>query len=233
MRTDFLLGWAQEHFLHGHLLTPWITDYVDLEESLAVGSIAQEELAHASLLMELAGFDTDGRDDIVFSWDADRWSPSGLLTEQYREWPATIVRGLLLSTAAVTRTTWLRDFADDARHAAAAVLLAEQGLHVAHWTRWVHRLGGDPRTSGELAAAMATLLPRAGDLFDAVPADEVTVLRRSWSDETGAVLRAAGVPAVAVVPEPDRQSTSGLASILRDVRAVRTTSDDGVLGRYR
>lgn len=228
MAPEALVRWAQEHFLHAHQLTPWITDYVDLEESLSVGSIAQEELAHAAVLMELAGHDADGRDEIVYGWDVNRWTPSALVTVPLVGWPATVVRGLLLSTAAVVRTSGLGD--DPTCRAAAQVLLAEQRLHVVHWTRWVRRLRADARTVGALTTTTAELMPLATDLFDAVP-DELMVerLRDAWSREVSALL-----PDSADQTRPAAARTKqALSEILGEVRALRTTPDDGVLGRYR
>ena len=57
--TALLRRWADDLFLHGHDLTRWITDYVDIEESMAVGSMSQEELAHGATLLEFAGDDPD------------------------------------------------------------------------------------------------------------------------------------------------------------------------------
>ena len=37
--SGMVLAFADDLFLHGHHLPRWVTDYVDIEESLAVGSI--------------------------------------------------------------------------------------------------------------------------------------------------------------------------------------------------
>lgn len=236
MTTDPLLAWAQDHFLHGHLLAYWITDYIDLEESLAVGSIAQEELAHAALLLELAGYDAAGRDQIVYSWDPALWSPAELVTRQLDDWPSTVLRGLLMSTAAAARTGWMTRAAPAARRDAAGVLRAEQRLHITHWERWAFRLSRDPRTGNEIRAASAALLPLAADLLDGAGDDEQAArqVHRAWARDAADVLGRVGLPAdlLAVAPRP-RRRYAGLDAILSSVRELRTTPEDGVVGMYR
>ena len=51
MESSLVLAWCDDLSLQSHQLSKWITDYFDLEESLAVGSIAQELLAHSAALM--------------------------------------------------------------------------------------------------------------------------------------------------------------------------------------
>lgn len=237
MSEEPLLCWAQDHFLHGHLLTSWITDYIDLEESLAVGSIAQEELAHASLLLELAGYGEAARDDMVYRWDPALWSPAELMTLPIYDWPSTVLRGLLLSTAATSRTAWLGNSAEPARQQAAAVLVAEQTLHVTHWQRWVHRLADDPRTERELQAAADAVLVVCSDLLDGLPDTNLVAMRRTWWADVVEALGGAGiiVPAAAPTARGRRPGNelAGLSSILSPVRELRTTPDDGVVGIYR
>jgi 1,2-phenylacetyl-CoA epoxidase catalytic subunit len=239
MKPDPVLLWAQDHFLHGQLLTPWITDYIDLEESLAVGSIAQEEFAHAALLLELAGADLVGRDELIYRWPQARWAPAALATMPLPEWPDAVVRALLLATAAATRTASLGESPEPNRRDAAIVLLAEQQLHITHWSRWVFRLGNDPRTAAALAAAVTALLPAATDLFDGFGVDEPAEeqLRREWAKQVSTILRSGGVLADPLVHPAtarlDGTHHDGLAAILAEVRELRTTPDDGVLGMYR
>jgi 1,2-phenylacetyl-CoA epoxidase catalytic subunit len=236
MGPDPLLSWAQDRFLHGHLLAHWITDYVDLEESLAVGSIAQEELAHASVLLELAGYDTAGRDEIIYGWAPGRWSPAELVTRPLDDWPSTVLRGLLMSTAAVALAHWLAGAPQTGRREAGGVLLAEQRLHVTHWERWVLRLGRDPGTGPEMRAAASTLLPMAADLLDGLPTPDpaAALVIRDWAGGTGQILAQAGLPAgmLPSAPRP-RRPCPGLGPILGTIRALRTTPADGVVGLYR
>ena len=239
MTAEPELLWAQDCFLHGHLLASWITDYIDLEESLAVGSIAQEEIAHAALLFELAGFDAADRDAVVYEWDAGSWQPARLACVVTDHWPTAVVRGLLLAAASLARGAWLGASADPVRRDAASVLTAERQLHVTHWTRWVRRLGGDPRTAGELGAAVHALLPMSADLFDGIGGNDVTgqELRGQWAAHVAAVLGDGGVPSDPLsYTATVRSSGTGLPDarkVLATVRALRTVPEDGVLGIYR
>ena len=86
--TPLVESWAEDLFLHGHDLARWITDYVDLEESLAVGSMSQEDLAHAATLWAGLGHDSEWRDEKVYRSDPSSWRPSRLCTSRLLEWPA-------------------------------------------------------------------------------------------------------------------------------------------------
>lgn len=237
-----LLSQAEDHFLHGHLLVPWITDYVDLEESLAVGSMAQEELAHAATLMELAGLDLHGRDQFIFERPESAWAPTALLTYRLRDWPATVLRAYLLATAATVRSLLLSGSADPEWARAGEVLLAEQRLHVTHWQRWVLLLGQDGRTSAEFRARAREILPMAADVFAAPtggPADEPAIAQAAhaaWVDSLTGPLSEVEISPVALgsSPQPRRRDEgSELTQILAEVRELRRGPDDGVRGLYR
>lgn len=238
---DELVRAAEDHFLHGHFLAAWITDYVDLEESLAVGSLAQEELAHAATVLELAGHDAAERDRFVFERPLDEWWPTRLLAHKLHDWPATVIRGLLLATAATVRSRWLLTSSEAVLRDAAAVMLAEQELHVTHWSRWLHVLGSSERTHEEMRHRVGVVLPLAADLFSAshgVAENETRAgLRREWLDHTAPVLERAGLPTDGFDRDPIPRSSADrqpeLVETFSQVRALRIGGDDGVRGMYR
>jgi 1,2-phenylacetyl-CoA epoxidase catalytic subunit len=226
--TEGLMRAAEDHFLHGHLLSSWIVDYVDLEESLAVGSLAQEDLAHAALLLELAGCDLAGRDAFIYERPIDEWMPTRLVTHGLHQWPATVVRGLLVASAAIVRCGQWAGADSEALRAAALVMRAEQELHETHWRRWVTLLGADVRTAAELGRCAAAVLPLATDLFGDGS------LHRAWLSRMTHVLVQAGVPVDAVsAPRPRVAGGPELAEILGTVRALRDPASPGVRGLYR
>lgn len=238
---DMFLRYAEDQFLHGHLLSSWIVDYIDLEESLAVGSIAQEELAHAALLVELAGEDTVGRDRFIYERPLAEWWPSRLVVASERNWPATVLRGLLVASAGVRLSRELSDAGTPPVRGAAETMRAEQELHVTHWTTWVRLLSSGAGTRDELIKRGSDVLPLARDLFGTAPglpsAQECSRRHEAFVAQVRPVLDAAGLdtsllgeqPLVRIAgsEQPELDKTLGV------VRALRVGPDDGVRGVYR
>lgn len=238
---QMFLRYAEDQFLHGHLLSSWIVDYIDLEVSLAVGSIAQEELAHAALLLELAGEDADGRDRFIYERPLAEWWPSRLVVASERDWPATVLRGLLIASAGMLLSRELGDDGTPRVREAAATMRAEQELHVTHWTAWVRLLSGDTRTRDEFIKRGTDVLPLAQDLFGAAPGMPAAPVRdrihESFVAQLHPVLDAAGLDATLLGAQPAARIAGReqpeLGKTLGTVRALRGGPDDGVRGVYR
>lgn len=227
--------WADDLFLHGHDLVRWITDYVDLEESLAVGSMAQEELSHAAALLMSIGIDAVERDQRLFVRPLPDWAPPRLLLRPATTWPDTVARSLLFSEATATLIGQLRQRGDDALAATASVVGAEQALHVRHWHRWVRILVRDRRTDDELLAALHARAGECDDLFAPAPGEEgddtfTGVLVEDWGKRVLAALIALGAGDVDL-PDPAAQRTplpagSEVAVLLERVRSIRVEHPD-------
>ncbi|MER7400522.1 hypothetical protein ABT381_33985, partial [Streptomyces sp. NPDC000151] len=88
---------ADDLFLHAHRLAERTVDYTELEEALAVGSIAQEDLAHARTLLGLLGYDEAAADAHFFDRPAALWQPTALTASARdgRAW--AVARGLYLA----------------------------------------------------------------------------------------------------------------------------------------
>ena len=56
-REAALERWADDEFLIGHQLGLLMHAHLDLEEAVAMGSLSQDELSHASLILEMLGDD--------------------------------------------------------------------------------------------------------------------------------------------------------------------------------
>lgn len=231
---------AQDHFLHGHLLGSWVVDYIDLEESLAIGSVAQEELAHAATYWSLSGLDNAGRDDFVYERPVETWHPTRLLSHRLHDWPATVVRGVLLSHAALLRAEVLCASDSEPLRAAGAVIAAEQQLHLTHWQRWVTLLSGDARTSSEFAQRAAVVVPLGRDVFGCVEPGDPTSGRRlhqSWAQRVASCFNDPQTVAQALGDEPLSRDAAtdhrDLVEVFDDIRGIRLGPDDGVRGLYR
>lgn len=232
-----LLRVAEDRFLHGHLLSRWITDYVDLEESLAVGSIAQEEMAHAATLIEFGGLDLKQRDSFIFERPVQQWQPTALVTHRLETWPATVVRGYLLASVGVIGSLLLSGAHRREVRDAGEVMVAEQRLHVTHWQRWLSLLAGDARTRDELRGCADEVLPLARDVFGdpAFGRADGEQAHLAWVSSVAEALGAAGISTQALGDSPAARgrSVGDVAGILAEVRSLRVGADDGVRALYR
>lgn len=231
-------------FLHAHRLAGRTVDYTELEEALAVGSIAQEDLAHARALLGLLGYDEAAADAHFFDRPAQLWQPSALTASDHdgRAW--SIARGLIVAAGVIALVGSACDALDDApadraTRTALEAIADEQRLHLGHWAARATQYAGRAR-SGEPAAVLATAVRAADDLFGA-PALRATAPERptgggvlpaipaaAVAERFHSVLRGAGLPSAFVprLPEqPSGRATGdafpGLRDILGELRTVR------------
>lgn len=232
--SALLRRWADDLFLHGHDLTHWITDYVDIEESMAVGSMAQEELAHGATLLEFAGDNHEQRDWRVYRRAVEEWTPSEPVAHRVRDWPVAVARALLLTEATLTIVDHLAQSTEPRFASALEVIRSEQELHARHWHRWVKILHGEPTTADELRGALDDQAQRSADFFGASPdgddSDGLRELHGEWRRRVARALKDVGITDVELPGEPRPRRTRGpdddLAEILAGLRAVRTANPD-------
>ncbi|MER6992349.1 hypothetical protein ABT337_22725 [Saccharopolyspora hirsuta] len=217
---------AEDLFLCSHLLAGRLYDFVELETSLAEGSIAQECLAHASVLAELSGAAPTGVDEYFFERSPDRWLPSGIWFRGSRSWSAAVVRGLLLALALELAMNRSHVDGQELRQ-----LAVEQEAHSAHWGRAFAALLADEEIRDELRSDFQQILDVAGDLLGVPPLDTDPDVQAEFADR----LVRAGVPdswlaAWPSSPRPRQRSWSaGIEEVITEVNAVRRTYDPGVI----
>lgn len=243
IHAPLVVAWCDDLFLQGHQLAHWITDYVDLEESLAMGSIAQEHLAHAAALLGACEMSNVERDAHVYERPASRWFPSELSMLPRRDWPATVAHALLMNQGLLVLRSHMQ-LPDKPRvQQLAEIIKAEQDLHARHWARWARVFASDPGLSDEFTHRLAGAAALAADLFgfpvsDAGPdvllatADPAN-MQRQWAEATTLVLEDAGItaPTLPKLPEPRRpgDTSEPLARILTELRWAR---GPGGVNRY-
>lgn len=188
---------ADDLFLHGHSLSRWVVDYVDLEESLSAGTIAQDDLAHAVALWEAAGRSAPVRDDLVYERGIDEWHASPLGTWAAHDWPEVVARGVVL--AVIARHILDNDSVVD------RAVRAEQAIHDEHWRRWTSILIGDDELRSAFLTAVSEALGRGA------------VYGNAWQTALPSALRS-------IDPENtpfDDTREAELDALLTELRAVR------------
>lgn len=214
--TGLWLALSDDLFVLGNRLGERIVDYIDLEESLAVGSIGQEALAHAETVLALHGFDESAADAHFFDRPQEQWQVSRVIG-RLGDWPSTVVCGLVIA-AAVTVLAEERAANDPA----IAAIRNEQRVHLDHWRRWARALAAWPETSEEFTQAYAEVTRCAGDLFGAGPHNALPGalhgrLAALVSDSGGPGSRLPQLP----VPRTAGMGSSVLADCLARGRLVR------------
>lgn len=156
-----LLNWALDDFVVGHFLGIQITNYVDLEESLVIGSYSQDHLGHAGVLLELAGIDRGDVDYHFYYLPSESWTVTPLAAWQSEEWSDVVTKHLLYSALVAVRLRGLSSgpFAD-----ASQVLALENDQHRRHWTDWWSTLQADPEQRARLEGSLDDALARCGHL---------------------------------------------------------------------
>ncbi|MFI7407034.1 Phenylacetic acid catabolic protein [Streptomyces sp. NPDC049541] len=204
------LALAEDLFVLGNRLGERIVDYIDLEESLAVGSIGQEALAHAETILTLHAFDASAADAHFFERPQEQWRVSRVIG-RLGDWPSTVVCGLVIAAAV---SVLAEGRADD--EPAFAAIRDEQLVHLDHWRRWARALAAWPETSDEFTRAFTEVTHCAGDLFGAGPQDAVTDALHA---RLAALVGDSGVPGSRLphLPVPRAAGTGG--SVLSDCLA--------------
>jgi 1,2-phenylacetyl-CoA epoxidase catalytic subunit len=239
--ANAVLSWADDLFLHSHQLVRWVTDYVDLEESLAIGSVAQEELAHSNALLEQSGATVEERDWRIYVRKPTDWFPSRLALWPADDWPATVARGFLLTQGSLVVVARLQERGGERLGRTAAVIGAEQQLHARHWGRWVDILACDPDSAELFGSYLAEAAARCDDLFGFPTGRAVSLdpeaMHRAFLEAVGKELVELGVtppplPAETVGRRPGGAGPE-LARHLARVRQIRNAHPDRVYGIYR
>ncbi|HZQ28190.1 MAG TPA: Phenylacetic acid catabolic protein [Acidimicrobiales bacterium] len=235
IHAPLVVAWCDDLFLQGHQLARWITDYVDLEESLAMGSVAQEHLAHAAALLGACEMNEYERDAHVYERPADQWFPSALSFLPRQDWPATVAHALFLNQGLLVLRSHVQ-LPDKPRvQQLAEIIRAEQDLHARHWARWVRVFASDPELADEFGDRVAKAAGMAVDLFgfpagvdgpdalvgDTDPAD----MQREWAKATTCVLEEAGItaPDLPDTPQPRQpgDTREPLTQVLAELRWAR------------
>src|SRR5919106_2855368 len=173
-RLPLLLSLADDELVIGHRHSEWTGWAPHLEEDLAFSSIAQDEMAHARLLYELA--------EPLAGRDGDSLS-LGRRPEEYRhavicerpngDWGYTIARQWLYDEADDVRTSVLESSSWKELRDALGVIRMEERYHLDHGRTWFRRVAEDGVTARDrLAAGLELAVAEAMALFEALPDEE-------------------------------------------------------------
>jgi ring-1,2-phenylacetyl-CoA epoxidase subunit PaaC len=198
-RLILLLALADDELVIGHRHSEWTGWAPYIEEDLAFSSIAQDEMAHARLLYEIAGQLTgEDPDALALGRKPPEYRNAVLCERPNGDWGFTVARQYLYDTADEVRLAALagssfKDLAD-----AVGTIQLEERYHLEHGRLWFRRLAEGPVQAREhLADGLSQALPEAMALFETLPGEKAllddSVIRRSSEDLLGDWLERVGL----------------------------------------
>jgi len=214
---ELLRSMADDEFVIGFSDSEWTGIAPLLEEDVAMSSLAQDELGHATalygLLADLTGTDPDA---LAYDREPDAYRHCRLLDHGRGDWAMAIARRFLYDTADGVRLDALVGGSWAPLADLVGKLVREERYHQMHATVWLDRLargGSEPRS--RLIDALATLGPDAGTVFAPLPDERALVdagilatslaeLDTRWRAAIEPTLAALDLPIPPPVREPER-----------------------------
>lgn len=213
--ANLLLSVADDKFVLGHRNADWTGLAPILEEDIAFSSLAQDELAHASALYQIAADLLNTKaDKLAYGRAAADYRCAQLveLSDEF-DWALAIARNFFCDHFDFCRLNRLANSAYTPVAQLAARLIGEEKIHLDHVDSWIRRLGkGSPEAKARVAAALGRLSDLAPMLFEPFeglgeleaaglyPGDTATMFRE-WSDQLRHVTAEADVPLKLGAPE--------------------------------
>jgi ring-1,2-phenylacetyl-CoA epoxidase subunit PaaC len=206
--ANLLLSVADDKFVLGHRNADWTGLAPILEEDIAFSSLAQDELAHASALYQIAADLLNTKaDKLAYGRDPADYRCAQLveLSDEF-DWGIAIARNLFCDHFDFCRLSRLANSAYTPVAQLAARLVGEEKIHVDHVDSWIARLArGSAEAKARIAAALGRLSDLAPMLFEPFegledleaagiyPGDTATMFRQ-WAEQLRRVAADADVP---------------------------------------
>ncbi len=209
--VNFILHWADDKYIMGHEIASQTRFYgPDLEENLALGSLAQDDLGHARLLYGLLAESDLEIDKLVYLRSPGEYRNSLLAaTQEPDNWAFWVIKGLLFAQAELVRcqainALFSREPAQNSDKAQwlyiSNIIIQDDAIHLEHWQQWLEVLGRQPEGHARLQAALERLLPLGREFFHArtwndlagelkIPAPESGLLLEEWNNRLAALLK--------------------------------------------
>ena len=177
-----LRSMADDEFVIGYSDSEWTGIAPQLEEDIAMSSLAQDELGHAAalygLLAGLAGATGDATDPDALAYDREPadYRHARLLDHGRGDWAMTMARRYLYETADAVRLEALVGGSWPPLAELVGKLVREERYHTMHVTTWLERLataGGE--ATDRLVTALDALGPDSGTVFTPLPGEQALV----------------------------------------------------------
>jgi ring-1,2-phenylacetyl-CoA epoxidase subunit PaaC len=212
--AEYALRLGDDALILAQRLSHWISRAPELEEDVALGNIALDQLGHARSFLGYAGGAWDKtEDDLAYFRREPEFRCAHLFEQPNGDFVATIARQFVASCYQFELYSQLTASSDATLAAIAAKAVKEVDYHRDHSTQWLLRLAlGTEESRRRMTHGLALVWPYVGELFSddelvsrlagtgvaCLPSD----LRPEFDRLTGAVLAEAELEAPQVPSAP-------------------------------
>ncbi|MHC6593441.1 1,2-phenylacetyl-CoA epoxidase subunit PaaC [Arthrobacter sp. C152] len=217
--AEYALRLGDDALILAQRLGHWISRAPELEEDIALGNIALDQLGHARSFLTYAGAAWDkSEDDLAYFRREHEFRSVQLFEQPNGDFAATIARQFVVSYYQYELYRRLTESTDETLAAIAAKAVKEVDYHRDHSAQWVLRLaGGTEESRTRMIHGLRTMWPYVNELFqdddlvtrlaEAGAAVAPSSLKEDFDRLTGAVLSEAEleVPDVPGAPGGGRQ----------------------------
>ncbi len=240
--AEYALRLGDDALILAQRLGHWISRAPELEEDIALGNIALDQLGHARSLLSYAGgamVNDDGsarsEDDLAYFRREHEFRSVQLFEQPNGDFAATIARQFVVSYYQFLLYSKLTESKDATLAAIAAKAVKEVDYHRDHAAQWVLRLaGGTEESRKRMIHGFRIMWPYVEELFrdddltgrlaEAGIAVAPSSLKEDFDRLTGEVLTEAGleVPDVPAAPGGGRQGkhSEHLGYILAEMQVL-------------
>ncbi|GKV72780.1 1,2-phenylacetyl-CoA epoxidase subunit PaaC [Pseudarthrobacter sp. NCCP-2145] len=240
--AEYALRLGDDALILAQRLGHWISRAPELEEDIALGNIALDQLGHARSFLSYAGgamVNDDGsarsEDDLAYFRREHEFRSVQLFEQPNGDFAATIARQFVVSYYQFLLYTRLTESKDATLAAIAAKAVKEVDYHRDHAAQWVLRLaGGTEESRKRMIHGFRIMWPYVEELFrdddltgrlaEAGIAVAPSSLKEDFDRLTGEVLTEAGleVPDVPAAPGGGRQGrhSEHLGYILAEMQVL-------------
>ncbi len=210
--AEFALRLGDDALILAQRLGHWISRAPELEEDVALGNIALDELGHArSFLSYAGGLDGRSEDDLAYFRREHEFRSVALFEQPNGDFAVTIARQFVVSYYQFELYRRLAESSDATLAGIAAKAVKEVDYHRDHSTQWVLRLAqGTDESRQRMIHAFKVIWPYVDELFrddeltgrlsEAGAAPQPSSLRADFDRLTGEVLAEAELEVPNVQP---------------------------------
>jgi ring-1,2-phenylacetyl-CoA epoxidase subunit PaaC len=166
--AEFALRIGDDGLILAQRLGHWISRAPELEEDIALGNIALDQLGHARSFLTYAGDAWDkSEDDLAYFRREHEFRSAHLFEQPNGDFAVTIARQFIVSFYQYELYTKLMESTDATIAAISAKAVKEVDYHRDHSAQWVLRLaGGTDESRARIIQGLKLVWPYVDELFE-------------------------------------------------------------------
>lgn len=172
--AEYALRLGDDALILAQRLGHWISRGPELEEDVALGNIALDQLGHARSFLTYAGSAWEKtEDDLAYLRREPEFRSAHIFEQPNGDFAATIARQFIVANYQFPLYRELSKSADPMLAGIAAKAVKEVEYHLDHSTQWVLRLAdGTQESRRRMIHGLGAMWPFVGELFDDDPLTE-------------------------------------------------------------